>query len=162
MKQLEGNLNASGLRFAFVVSRFNDLVTRRLLDGALGALHRMGADEGAITVAWVPGAVEIPVVATKLAASGEYQAVITLGAVVRGATSHYDYVCSMVASGVAQASASSGVPVIFGVLTTDNMEQALDRAGGKSGNKGAEAAQAAVEMATLLKQLPALPPGVQV
>lgn len=159
---LEGSLNANGLRFALVVSRFNDLVTRRLLDGALDALRRLGADEAAITVAWVPGAVEIPVVASKLAASGEYQAVITLGAVVRGATSHFDYVCSMVASGVAEASSSSGVPVIFGVLTTDTMEQALDRAGGKAGNKGAEAAQAAVEMATLLRQLPGAPRGVKV
>lgn len=162
MKQLEGNLNASGLRIALVVSRFNDLITRRLLDGALDALRRMGADEAAITVAWVPGAVEIPVVTSKLASSGEYQAVITLGAVVRGATSHFDYVCSMVASGVAEASASSGVPVIFGVLTTDTMEQALDRAGGKAGNKGAEAAHAAVEMATLIQQLPAFPRGAQV
>lgn len=155
MTQLEGTFDASGSRFALVVSRFNDLVTERLLDGALNALQRLGADEDAITVAWVPGAVEIPVVASKLAASGKYHAVITLGAVVRGATSHFDHVCSMVASGVAEASASSGLPVIFGVLTTDNMEQALDRAGGKAGNKGAEAAHAAVEMVTLLKQITA-------
>jgi len=150
---LEGGLDAAGLRFAVVVSRFNDLVTGRLLEGALSGLRRHGADDDDVTVVWVPGAVEIPVVAAKLAASGEYDAVITLGAVVRGATSHYDYVCSMVASGVARAAEASGVPVIFGVLTTDTMEQALDRAGGKVGNKGTEAAVAAVEMANLMKEL---------
>ncbi|NLG08330.1 MAG: 6,7-dimethyl-8-ribityllumazine synthase [Deinococcales bacterium] len=153
MNVKEGKLIAQDLRLAVVVSRFNELVTRRLLEGALDGLRRAGADEDEVTVAWVPGAVEIPVVAAKLAASGEYDAVITLGAVVRGATSHYDYVCSMVASGVARAAEASGVPVIFGVLTTDTMEQALDRAGGKVGNKGTEAAVAAVEMANLMKEL---------
>lgn len=153
MKLLEGRLDASGMNFAIVVSRFNELVTRRLLEGALDGLRRHGADMDDVTVAWVPGAVEIPLVAAKLAAAGDHDAVITLGAVVRGATSHFDYVCNMVASGVARAAETSGVPVIFGVLTTDDMEQALDRAGGKVGNKGTEAAVTAVEMAHLLRQL---------
>lgn len=153
MKLLEGRLDAAGATFAIVVSRFNELVTRRLLEGALDGLRRHGADQDDVTVAWVPGAVEIPLVAAKMAASGDYEAVITLGAVVRGATSHFDHVSGMVASGVARAAESSGVPVIFGVLTTDDMEQALDRAGGKVGNKGAEAAVAAVEMVNLLRQL---------
>jgi len=153
----EGTLAATGLRFGVVVSRFNELVTARLLSGALDALKRMGADEQAIAVAWVPGAVEIPLVAEKMAASGGFDTVIALGAVVRGETSHYDHVCSMVASGVAQAGQRTGVPVIFGVVTTDTMEQALDRAGGKAGNKGAEAAAAATEMVTLLKGLAARP-----
>ncbi len=153
VKVLEGGLDASGLRFAVVVSRFNELVTRRLLEGALSGLVRHGADEDDVTVAWVPGAVEIGVVAQKLARSGDYDAIITLGAVVRGATSHFDYVCSMVASSVGRAADESGVPVIFGVLTTDTMEQALDRAGGKVGNKGTEAAVTAVEMARLMERL---------
>ncbi|MFA5550593.1 MAG: 6,7-dimethyl-8-ribityllumazine synthase [Trueperaceae bacterium] len=153
MRVLEGGLDASGLRFAVVVSRFNELVTSRLLDGALSGLRRHGADDTDVTVAWVPGAVEIGVVAQRLARSGEFDAVITLGAVVRGATSHFDYVSSMVAASVARAAEDSGVPVIFGVLTTDTMEQALDRAGGKVGNKGTEAAVTAVEMARLLEQL---------
>lgn len=153
MTVLEGGLDASGLKFAVVVSRFNELVTRRLLEGALSGLSRHGADEDDVTVAWVPGAVEIGVVAQKLARSGDFDAVITLGAVVRGATSHFDYVCSMVASSVARAADDSGVPVIFGVLTTDTMEQALDRAGGKVGNKGTEAAVTAVEMARLMERL---------
>lgn len=153
MKVLEGGLDASGLRFAVVVSRFNDLVTGKLLEGALSGLRRHGADEDDVTVVWVPGAVEIGVVALKLARSGDYDAVITLGAVVRGATSHFDYVSSMVAGGVARAAEESGVPVIFGVLTTDTMEQALDRAGGKVGNKGTEAAVTAVEMARLMESL---------
>ena len=153
VKVLEGGLDASGLRFAVVVSRFNDLVTGKLLEGALSGLRRHGADEDDVTVVWVPGAVEIGVVALKLARSGDYDAVITLGAVVRGATSHFDYVSSMVAGGVARAAEESGVPVIFGVLTTDTMEQALDRAGGKVGNKGTEAAVTAVEMARLMESL---------
>ena len=153
VKVLEGGLDASGLRFAVVVSRFNDLVTGKLLEGALSGLRRHGADEDDVTVVWVPGAVEIGVVALKLARSGDYEAVITLGAVVRGAPSHFDYVSSMVAGGVARAAEESGVPVIFGVLTTDTMEQALDRAGGKVGNKGTEAAVTAVEMARLMESL---------
>jgi len=153
----EGTLAGSGLRFGVVVSRFNELVTSRLLDGALDALRRMGVTEQGTTVVWVPGAVEIPLPAAKLAASGEFDAIITLGAVVRGETSHYDHVCSMVAGGVARAGEASGVPVVFGVVTTDSLEQALDRAGGKAGNKGAEAAATAVEMANLMKQLAARP-----
>ena len=154
MDTWEGSLAGGGVRVAIVASRFNDLVTRRLLDGALDALRRTGVDPDDVGVAWVPGAVEIPLVAARLAAGGRYDAVITLGAVIRGATSHYDHVCSMVATGVARASADTGVPVVFGVLTTDTIEQALERAGTKAGNKGADAAHVAVEMATLLRELP--------
>jgi 6,7-dimethyl-8-ribityllumazine synthase len=151
MRELEGHLNASDLKIGIVVSRFNDFITRRLLDGAEDALLRHGANPEAITVAWVPGAVEIPLVAKALASSGDYDAVICLGTVIRGATSHYDHVCSMVASGVAATALETGVPVIFGVLTTDTIEQAIERAGTKAGNKGFEAAMAAIEMANLLQ-----------
>lgn len=154
MDTWEGSLAGGGVRVAIVASRFNDLVTRRLLDGALDALRRTGVDPDDVGVAWVPGAVEIPLAAKRLAAGGRYDAVITLGAVIRGATSHYDHVCSMVATGVARASADTGVPVVFGVLTTDTIEQALERAGTKAGNRGADAAHVAVEMATLLRELP--------
>jgi len=153
MNVLTGDTSGAGNRYAIVVSRFNELVTERLLTGAVGWLQRHSVVPEHIDVAWVPGAVEIPVVAKRCAASGKYAAVITIGAVVRGDTSHYDVVCSMVAAGVADASQSTGVPVIFGVLTTDTMEQALDRAGGKAGNKGAEAAAAAIEMGNLLTRL---------
>lgn len=153
MNVLVGDTSGAGRRFAIVVSRFNELVTERLLTGAVTWLQRHGVAAEDVDVAWVPGAVEIPVVAKRCATSGRYAAVIAIGAVVRGDTSHYDVVCNMVASGVADASQSSGVPVIFGVLTTDTMEQALDRAGGKAGNKGAEAAAAAIEMADLLTRL---------
>jgi 6,7-dimethyl-8-ribityllumazine synthase len=162
MKVLEGSMNAANLRFAVVVSRFNEFITKELLEGALSALRRHGADENAVTVAWVPGAVELPLVAARLAASGNFDAVITLGCVIRGATSHYDHVCNMVASGVARAGLDTGVPVIFGVLTTDTLEQATERAGSKAGNKGAEAAVAATEMATLLATLPAKAVGKRV
>ncbi len=154
MRQLNGQLNASGLKIGIVVSRFNDFITRRLLEGAEDSLLRHGASPEAITVAWVPGAVEIPLLAKRLAASGNYDAVICLGAVIRGSTSHYDHVCSMVASGVAAAALETGVPVIFGVLTTDTIEQAIERAGTKAGNKGFEAAASAIEMANLLRMLP--------
>ncbi len=154
MGVFQGSTAAGGRRFAIVVSRFNELVTKQLLDGALSAFERHGAAEGAVDVAWVPGAVEIPLIARKLASSGRYGAVVALGAVIKGATSHYDHVCAMVASGVAAASEASGVPVIFGVLTTETLEQALDRAGGKAGNKGAEAAITAIEMADLVSRLP--------
>ena len=153
MKTLTGSLDAKGLRFGLVVSRFNDLVTQRLLRGALDTLERHGADPETSEVVWVPGAVELSLVAKTLASSGRFDAVITLGCVIRGATSHYDYVCSMVASGINSASLETGVPVIFGVLTTENLEQALERAGSKAGNKGSEAAAAAVEMANLTKML---------
>lgn len=153
MRRLEGSLDASDLRVALVVSRFNDFITGRLLEGAEGALLRHGAAPENLTALWVPGAVEISLVAKTLAASGEVDAVVALGAVIRGATSHYDVVCNMVASGLNAASQETGVPVIFGVITTDTIEQAIERAGTKAGNKGAEAAVAAVEMANLLKQL---------
>ena len=153
MTTLEGTFDASGLRVAIVVSRFNDFITRRLLEGAQDALLRHGAASDDITVAWVPGAVELPLVAKRLAASGKYHAVITLGAVIRGATSHYDYVCGMVSSGVLNASLDTGVPVIFGVLTTDTIEQAIERAVTKAGNNGFSAAVTAIETANLLRQL---------
>jgi 6,7-dimethyl-8-ribityllumazine synthase len=153
VRRLEGGLNADGLRVGLVVSRFNDFITGRLLEGAEHTLLRHGAAPEDLTVVWVPGAVEISLVAKTLAASGEVDAVVALGAVIRGATSHYDVVCSMVASGLNEASQETGVPVIFGVITTDTIEQAIERAGTKAGNKGAEAAVAAVEMANLLKQL---------
>lgn len=154
MRQLNGQLSATGLKIAIVVSRFNDFITRRLLEGAEDALLRHGADPETITAVWVPGAVEIPLVAKRLAASGDYDAVICLGAVIRGATSHYDHVCSMVAGGIAAAALETGVPVIFGVLTTDTIEQAIERSGTKAGNKGFEAAVSAIEMANLLRRLP--------
>jgi len=153
----EGSLVGDGVRVAVVASRFNDLITRRLLDGALDALRRSGVADDDVALAWVPGAVEIPLAAARLASSGRFDAVITLGAVIRGATSHYDHVCSIVASGVADASARTGVPVVFGVLTTDTIEQALERAGTKAGNKGADAAHAAIEMANLMRELPTAP-----
>lgn len=150
----EGNLTAGGLRFGIVVSRFNDFITGRLLDGALDALRRHGADEGQIAVARVPGAYEIPLAAKRLAASGQFDAVICLGAVIRGATPHFDYVASEVAKGVAAAGLETGVPMAFGVLTTDTIEQAVERAGTKAGNKGFDAACSAIEMANLYRQLP--------
>jgi 6,7-dimethyl-8-ribityllumazine synthase len=153
VRRLEGTLNASGLRFGIVVSRFNDFITARLLEGAEHTLLRHGAAESDLTVVWVPGAVEIPLVAKKLAAGGHVDAVIALGAVIRGSTSHYDLVCTMVAGGCNAASQETGVPVIFGVITVDTIEQAIERAGTKAGNKGSEAAVGAVEMANLLKQL---------
>lgn len=156
---VEGRFDGSGLRFGIVASRFNELVTRRLLEGALDGLRRHGVAEGDVEVAWVPGAVEIPLAARALADSGRVSAVVTLGAVIRGATSHYDHVCAMVSSGVARAALDTGVPVIFGVLTTDTLDQALERAGSKAGNKGFEAAMAALEMATLLPRIRADAPG---
>lgn len=150
---IEGNITAEGLRFAIVASRFNEFITSKLLEGALDMLRRHGAAEDAVDVVWVPGAFEIPLAAKKLAASGKYDAVICVGAVIRGATSHYDYVCNEVSKGVAQAGFSTGVPVIFGVVTTENIEQAVERAGTKAGNKGADGAMAAMEMANLLKKI---------
>ncbi len=150
---IEGNITAEGLRFAIVASRFNEFITAKLLDGALDMLRRHGAAEDVVDVVWVPGAFEIPLAAKKLAACGKYDAVICVGAVIRGATSHYDYVCNEVSKGVAQAGLSTGVPVIFGVVTTENIEQAVERAGTKAGNKGADGAMAAMEMANLLKKI---------
>ena len=149
-----GSLRGEGLRVGVVCSRFNDLVTERLLAGAVDGLLRHGVDEASITVAWVPGAFEIPLAAARLAGSGEVDAVICVGAVIRGVTGHYEFVAGQCATGVQRAQLDSGVPVIFGVLTTDTTEQALERAGGKGGNKGFEAATAAMEMADLLRQLP--------
>jgi len=150
---LEGNLNAAGLRFGIVVSRFNDFITSRLLTGAEDAIRRHGGDLDLVDVAWVPGAFEIPLVAQRMAASGRWDAVICLGAVIRGSTPHFDYVASEAAKGVAQAMMQTGVPISFGILTTDTIEQAVERAGTKAGNKGFEAAVTAIEMANLMKVL---------
>ena len=154
MTTFSGQRRGEGLRVALVCSRFNELVTERLLAGAGDGLLRHGVDEASITVAWVPGAFELPLAAARLAASGEVDAVVCLGAVIRGATAHFDYVAGQCAAGVMRAQLDAGIPVIFGVLTTETVEQALDRAGGKSGNKGFDAAAAAIEMADLLRQLP--------
>lgn len=154
MPTYEGNLNAAGMRIALACSRFNETITKQLLDGALTALRRHGLASEDVTVAWVPGAYELPLVAKRLAASGEYDAVVTLGAVIRGATTHYDLVAGQSAAGVTRASLDTGVPVIFGVLTTENLDQAFERSGTKAGNKGADCALAAVEMIDLLRQLP--------
>ncbi|MDA2913277.1 6,7-dimethyl-8-ribityllumazine synthase [Acidobacteriia bacterium AH_259_A11_L15] len=148
--ELKGNLNARGLRLAIVVSRFNSFITERLLAGALDALARAGADEKKIDVVRVPGSFEIPVAAKRLAQTGRYHALITLGCIIRGETQHFDYLSAEVTRGIQLAALHTGVPIAFGVLTTDDLEQAIDRAGAKSGNKGAETALAAVEMANLL------------
>jgi len=153
MKTYEGTINGRGLKFAIVVARFNEFITSKLLGGALDALKRHETPDENISVAWVPGAFEIPLVAKKLASSGKFDAVICLGAVIRGATTHYDYVCNEVSKGVAQVGLQSGVPTIFGVVTTENIQQAIERAGTKSGNKGFDAAVSAMEMANLLKNL---------
>lgn len=149
----EGKLVGKNLKVAIVVSRFNDFITGRLLEGAKDTLIRHEVEEEQIDVAYVPGAFEIPLVAKKLARKGDYDAVITLGCVIRGATSHYDYVCNEVAKGVSKANEVSEVPVIFGILTTESIEQAVERAGIKAGNKGSEAAVSAIEMANLIKQI---------
>jgi 6,7-dimethyl-8-ribityllumazine synthase len=150
---IQGNLNSTGLKFAIVASRFNDFVTNRLLGGALDALERTGAVDSNVTIIKVPGSFEIPPAAKKLVAAKKYDAVICLGTLIRGETPHFEYISSEVTKGIAAVSLEAGIPVIFGVLTADSMEQAIDRAGLKSGNKGFEAAMAAVEMANLLKQL---------
>jgi len=153
MKTYEGTLIASDLRFGIVLSRFNNLIGDRLLEGALDALRRHGANDDDISVAYVPGAYEIPIVAQEMAASDEYDAVICLGAVIRGATAHFDYVAGPMASSLASIALSTKVPVLFGVLTTDTIEQALERAGTKAGNKGVDVAVAAIEMGNVLRQL---------
>ena len=153
MKILEGELQAKGLKFAIVVSRFNDFITSKLLDGAKDALLRHGAKEEDIDIARVPGSFEIPLIARKLASKGTYNAVICLGTVIRGATPHFEYVAAEVSKGVAAASMETGVPIAFGVITSDTIEQAVERAGTKSGNKGWDAALTAIEMAQLLKKL---------
>ena len=148
----EGYLVGTGLKVGIVVGRFNEFITGKLLGGAEDALKRHGVSEEDVDVAWVPGAYDIPLVAKKMAASGKYDAVITLGTVIRGATPHFDYVCNEVAKGVASISMDEGIPVIFGVLTTDTIEQAIERAGTKAGNKGWDAGTAAIEMGNLMKQ----------
>ena len=153
VKTISGELSVSGERFVLVASRFNEFITSRLIEGAKDCLLRHGAKEGDITVVWVPGAWEIPAVSAKLAAGGSCQAVICLGAVIRGSTGHYDYVCAEVSKGVAQVGLKSSIPVIFGVLTCDTIEQAIERAGTKAGNMGFKAAQSAIEMANLYDKL---------
>lgn len=152
-KIYEGHLVSKGLRYGIVVGRFNEFITSKLLGGALDALKRHGAEDADVEIAYVPGAFEIPLIAQKMAESGKYDAVITLGAVIRGSTPHFDYVCNEAAKGVAAIALKTGVPTIFGVLTTDSIEQAVERAGTKAGNKGWEAATAAIEMANLANQL---------
>ncbi|MFD3258803.1 6,7-dimethyl-8-ribityllumazine synthase [Paenibacillus lentus] len=149
----EGHLVSEGLKYGIVVGRFNEFITSKLLGGALDALKRHGVKDEEVHVAWVPGAFEIPFAAQKMAESGKYDAVITLGTVIRGSTSHYDYVCNEVAKGVAAIGLKTGVPTIFGVVTTENIEQAIERAGTKAGNKGWDAAMAAIEMANLTNLL---------
>ncbi len=149
----EGELVGRGLRFAAVVSRFNEFISSRLLGGAKDALIRHGVPDENLDVAWVPGAFEIPLVAKKLAQTGDYHGIICLGAVIRGATPHFDYVAAEVSKGIANVSLDTGVPVIFGVITADNLEQAIERAGTKSGNKGFDAAASAIEMANLLRRI---------
>lgn len=155
MKTLEGALVAQNMKVALVAARFNEFITAKLIGGALDGLKRHGVPEEAIHLAWVPGAFEIPLIASKMAKSGKYDAVIALGAVIRGSTSHYDYVCSEVSKGVANVALNSDIPVMFGVLTTDTIEQAIERAGTKAGNKGAECAQGAIEMVNLIRALEA-------
>ncbi|MEW6668024.1 MAG: 6,7-dimethyl-8-ribityllumazine synthase [Thermodesulfobacteriota bacterium] len=150
---LEGKIGAEGFRFAVVVSRFNDFISARLVEGAMDALRRHGAADEQISLIRVPGAFEIPVVAKRLAKTGRFDAVICLGAVIRGSTPHFEYVAAEVSKGIAAVSLETGVPVTFGVLTTENLEQAIERAGSKSGNKGWDAAMAAMEMVNLFKQL---------
>ncbi|MEA3215518.1 MAG: 6,7-dimethyl-8-ribityllumazine synthase [Acidimicrobiia bacterium] len=154
MHVIEGALSGAGLRMGIVCGRFNDLITERLLTGARDGLVRHGVEDENITVAWVPGSFEIPLAAKKMAQVGGFDAVICLGAVIRGATGHYEHVAGQCAAGVARASLDTGVPVVFGVLTTETIEQAIERAGTKAGNKGFEAAMTAIEMARLLRQIP--------
>lgn len=149
----KGNLNAKGLRLAIIVSRFNSFITERLLAGALDALARAGADDKRVEVVRVPGSFEIPVAAKRLAETGRYHALVCLGCIIRGQTQHFDYISAEVTRGIQLAAVETGVPIAFGVLTTDTLEQAIDRAGAKSGNKGADAALSAVEMATLLQKV---------
>ncbi|BAQ11864.1 riboflavin synthase subunit beta [Bacillus sp. OxB-1] len=149
----EGHLVGTGLKIGIVVARFNEFITGKLLSGAEDALRRHGVSEEDVAIAWVPGAYEIPLAAKRMATSGKYDAVITLGTVIRGSTPHFDYVCNEVAKGVAAISLQEGIPVIFGVLTTDSIEQAIERAGTKAGNKGWDAAASAIEMANLLQEM---------
>lgn len=151
VKTIEGKLTVANEKFCIIVSRFNEFISSKLLSGAIDELVRHGAKEENITVVWAPGAFEIPVLSKKIAKSGQYDAIIALGAIIRGATPHFDYVSSEISKGIANVSLETGVPVIFGVLTTENIEQAIERAGTKAGNKGSDAAKAAIEMANLVK-----------
>ena len=153
MKTLEGKLTAKNMKIAIVVARFNEFITSKLLSGCIDCLIRHEAADEDLTVAWVPGAFEIPMAAKKLAESGKYDAVICLGAVIRGATPHFDYVCAEASKGIAQVSMQTGVPVAFGVLTTENIQQAVERAGTKAGNKGVDCAMTAMEMVNLYKDM---------
>lgn len=150
---VEGQLRADGLKIGIIAARFNEFITSKLLGGAMDAIIRHGGKEEDVTVAWVPGAFEIPLIAQKMADSKKYDAIICLGAVIRGSTSHYDYVCAEVSKGIAHVGLGSGIPVMFGVLTTDTIEQAIERAGTKAGNKGFDVAVGAIEMADLLRKL---------
>ncbi len=151
MKTIEGKLTVENEKFCIIISRFNEFIGSKLLSGAIDELTRHGVNEDNITVVWAPGAFEIPILAQKCAKSGKYDAIITLGAIIKGSTSHYDYVCAELTKGIAHVGLESGIPVIFGVLTTENIEQAIERAGTKAGNKGSDAAKAAIEMANLVK-----------
>ena len=153
MNIFEGNIVAKDVKIGIVAARFNEFITSKLLSGAVDGLTRHDVKEEQIDVAWVPGAFEIPLIAKKMAQSGKYDAVICLGAVIRGATTHYDYVCAEVSKGIAQISLQTGVPVMFGVLTTDTIEQAIERAGSKAGNKGFDCAAGAIEMINLLRRI---------
>ncbi len=155
MKVFEGTLVSENIRIGIVAARFNEFITSKLLGGAVDCLKRHGISEEDIEVAWVPGAFEIPLIASKMAGCGKYDAVICLGAVIRGSTTHYDYVCSEVSKGIAQVSLKSGIPVMFGVLTTENIEQAIERAGTKAGNKGFDCAAGAIEMVSLIRTIQA-------
>ena len=155
MNVLEGKLVAEGMKIGIVCARFNEFITSKLISGAMDGLVRHNVNEDNIHIAWVPGAFEIPLIASKMARSGNYDAVICLGAVIRGATSHYDYVCNEVSKGIAAISLETGVPVMFGVVTTDNIEQAIERAGTKAGNKGYDCALGAIEMVNLLRSIDA-------
>lgn len=155
MKTYEGKLVSEGIKIGIVAARFNEFIVSKLIGGCEDVLLRHGVNEEDITLAWVPGAFEIPLIAGKMAKSGKYDAVIALGAVIRGSTSHYDYVCAEVSKGIAAVSLDSGVPVLFGVLTTDTIEQAIERSGTKAGNKGADCAQGAIEMVNLIRALDA-------
>ncbi|MDE6501494.1 MAG: 6,7-dimethyl-8-ribityllumazine synthase [Ruminococcus sp.] len=153
MNIFEGKLVAENTKIGIVVARFNEFITSKLLGGAVDTLRRHGVDESNINVAWVPGAFEIPLIAKKMADSGKYDAVICLGAIIRGSTSHYDLVCNETSKGIAQVSLNSNIPVMFGVITTENIEQAIERAGSKAGNKGSECAEGAIEMINLIREI---------
>ncbi len=155
MKTYEGNLVSGKIKIGIVAGRFNELITSKLLEGALDGLQRHGVTDDDIEIAWVPGAFEIPLIASKMAKCGKYDAVICLGAVIRGATTHYDYVCSEVSKGIAQVALHTDIPVMFGVLTTENIEQAMERAGSKGGNKGFDCAESAIEMVNLIRAIEA-------